>query len=375
MKRFFLDARTATPHFPGIGRYVRNLAAALIPLLAEDQRLTLLWDPSTPGGWDPKGLASDRVQRLPAPVSPFGLAQQWQIPRILRQLPASAQDSIYHSPYYLMPYRTGLPTVLTFYDLISLRYPEYVSPQARLFFRLATQMALWPAQRVVAISQSARRDLLHYFSIPADRVEVTPLAPDPRFQPQSQAEIARIREQYNLPSLFLLYLGINKPHKNLLTLLEAYAPLATPNFPLVIAGAWDSRYPQSKERVTALGLEKSVHFLGQVDDADLPGLYAAAALFVFPSRYEGFGLPVLEAMACATPVLCSNSSSLPEIVEDAALTFDPGDRVAMQAVLDRAMQDSALRAQLSQWGVARAQTFSWAATAAQTLDVYHSLRR
>ncbi len=168
MTHIFLDARTATPHFPGIGRYVRNLAAAMAPLLADDERLTLLWDPSTPGAWDPTPLADGRVGVVSAPVSPFGLAQQVRIPKLLNaqctmhnaqwggshaisqspNLPIS-QSKIYHSPYYLMPYTVPMlarmPGVLTFYDLIPVRFPDLVSAQARLLFRFA--MRLGVAQR------------------------------------------------------------------------------------------------------------------------------------------------------------------------------------------------------------------------------------
>ncbi len=397
MTHIFLDARTATPHFPGIGRYVRNLAAALVPLLAKDEHLTLLWDPSTPGAWNPAALADERVAVVPAPVSSFGVAQQWQIPKLLnaqwgegrgargeslsttQSKIQNPKSKIYHSPYYLMPYivpmLARMPVVLTFYDLIPVRFPELVSAQARLLFRVATRLALGSARHIIAISESARRDLLSDFRVVPERVTAIPLAPDPRFRPQSQAEVRRVREKYNLPDSFLLYLGINKPHKNLVRLIDAYAdlPLAIRHSPLAIAGAWDERYPESKERAAALALGESVRFLGRIDDADLPALYAAATLFVFPSRYEGFGLPVLEAMACATPVVCSNASSLPEAAGDAALLFDPDDTAAITAALAQGLGDSELRAELAERGLAQAARFTWAGNASATLGVYRKI--
>ena len=408
MSHFFLDARTATPHFPGIGRYVRNLATALVPLLAGDEHLTLLWDPSTPGAWNPAGLAGDRVTVLPAPVSPFGLAQQWRIPKMinaqwgggrrargesqplshsptlpLSQSPLSQspipnpQSPIFHSPYYLMPYTVPrlarMPVVLTFYDLIPLRFPELVSAQARLLFRIAMRLALRSARHIIAISEAARRDLIADFGVDPARVTAIPLAPDPRFRPQSQAEIRRVRDKYGLPDSFLLYLGINKPHKNLVRLMDAYAqlpPFATRNSPLLIAGAWDDRYPESKQRASALDLGDRVRFLGRVDDGDLPGLYAAATLFVFPSRYEGFGLPVVEAMACGTPVACSNASSQPEAAGDAALLFDPDDTAAITAALERGLADGDQRRDLSARGLVQSARFTWGRNASATLGVY-----
>ncbi len=400
MIHIFLDARTATPHFPGIGRYVRNLAAAMVPLLADDERLTLLWDPSTPGAWDPTPLADERVSVVPAPVSPFGLAQQVWIPKLLNaqwtmhnaqwggarpisqspNLPIpNPQSPIYHSPYYLMPYTVPLmarmPGVLTFYDLIPVRFPDLVSAQARLLFRFAMRLALRSVRQIIAISESARQDLMTDFGVDPARITAIPLAPDPRFRPQSQAEVRRVRDKYGLPDNFLLYLGINKPHKNLLRLIDAYAnlPFAIRHSPLVIAGAWDDRYPESKHRVEALDLGDVVRFLGRIDDADLPGLYAAATLFVFPSRYEGWGLPVVEAMACGTPVACSDASSLPEAAGEAALLFDPDDTAAITAALERGLSDSGLRADLAERGLAQAARFTWAGNASATLDIYRTV--
>ncbi len=213
------------------------------------------------------------------------------------------------------------------------------------------------------------------FGVDPARITAIPLAPDPRFRPQSQAEVRRVRDKYGLPDNFLLYLGINKPHKNLVRLIDAYAnlPFAIRHSPFIIAGAWDDRYPESKQRVEALDLGESVRFLGRIDDADLPGLYAAATLFVFPSRYEGWGLPVVEAMACGTPVACSNASSLPEAAGEAALLFDPDDTAAITAALERGLSDAGLRADLAEWGLAQAARFTWAGNASATLDVYRKI--
>ena len=214
------------------------------------------------------------------------------IPALLRNLRQGHQPLIYHSPYYLMPYWPGVPTVLTFYDLIPLRFPGYVSLRARLLFRYSMKLALRTANYVLAISEASRRDLLATFSFPADRVTTTPLAADSRFSPQPAANRHSVCDSYSLPESFLLYVGINKPHKNLVGLIEAYARLNR-NAPLVIAGAWDDRYPEPKRLAEKLNLGDRVRFLGPIDDADLPALYSAATAFVFPSRYEGFGLPVL----------------------------------------------------------------------------------
>lgn len=348
--RFTLDGRSATPHFPGIGRYVRSLAAALPPLLTPDEQLHLLTSENTA-------------------VSPFSLSQQWHIPPLLRS------SALYHSPYYLMPYRPGVPTVLTVYDLIPQHFPELVSARARLLFRLTTRLALAAADHVIAISEATRQDVLAAYPIRPERITAVPLAADPHFQPQPPATIAALRQKLNLPDNYALYLGINKPHKNLVRLVQAWQTVhaAHPNAVLVIAGAWDPRYPQVRETVTRLGLDTAVHFLGPVDDTDLPALYSGADLFIFPSLYEGFGLPIVEAMACGTAVACSNQSSLPEVGGDAAVYFNPTQVSNMADTIIQLLQDDAQRRQRQQMGLAQASRFTWEKTAVATLAIYRQM--
>jgi alpha-1,3-rhamnosyl/mannosyltransferase len=294
------------------------------------------------------------------------------MPRLLRSLGAV---DLYHSTYYLMPYSLRLPTVLTFYDLIPLQHPETVSRRARLLFQLTMSMALSTAGGVVCISEAARRDLLARFKLPPERVVTTPLAADPAFRPQRPEEIARVRAAYRLPEEMVLFVGINKPHKNLLRLVEAFGRLLAQggSASLVLAGPWDERYPEARAAVEALGAGDRVRLLGPVADADLPALYAAATVFVLPSQYEGFGLPVLEAMACGVPVICSQAAGLLEVAGDAALTFPAGDEAALAAALHSLSQNSAQADHLRERGLARAAIFSWTQAAAQTLAVYDSL--
>ncbi|GIK75402.1 MAG: glycosyl transferase family 1 [Chloroflexota bacterium] len=368
---YILDVRTATSHFPGIGRYVASLVRALAEQLHPEERLMLLGYPAQAGQFSVDPHAG--IVLLPCEATPFTLQQQWRIPSLLRRQVRTETASLYHSPYYLMPYRPGLPAVLTFYDLIPLRFPSYVSRRARLLFRFAVQMALRTARHVIAISEASRRDLLTKFSISPEQVTAIPLAPDLRFRPQTKADIERLRACYSLPESFLLYVGSNKPHKNLVHLVDACATLPASAPPLLIAGPWDPRYPEAIQRVQALGLEERVRFLGVVDDADLPMLYSAALAFVFPSHYEGFGLPVLEAMACGAPVACSNVSSLPEVVGEAALLFDPTDRQALVDAMGRLIEDAALRQTLRERGLSRASSFSWQRNAFDTLSIYRRL--
>ena len=369
MTTYVLDARTATEHFPGIGRYVMNLAREMASALQRGGQLFLLCHPSSPSRASLEETAGGAIQLLHVPCSCFSLQQQWAIPHILRRVGAD----LYHSTYYLMPYFPGIPTVLTVYDLIPLLFPQSVSLQARLFFRWATALALRASTHVLAISETTRRDLISVFHVPPQRVTAIPLAADPHFYPQPLPEIQRVRVQYALPERYVLYVGINKPHKNLVRLVEAWAQLQPQPLPLVIAGAWDLRYPEPRQRAQSLGLEQKVIWLGPVPEAALPALYSGATVFVFPSLYEGFGLPVLEAMACGAPVVCSNTSSLLEIGERAVCFFDPTQVEDICTALRQVLADPALRADLRERGLARAAQFSWQTTAQQTLALYSRL--
>jgi alpha-1,3-rhamnosyl/mannosyltransferase len=312
-----------------------------------------------------------RVEVQEAAISPFSLRQQWAVPRLLRQLGAQ----VYHSPYYLMPYRPGVPAVLTVYDLIPLLLPQYVSAQARLLFRWTMALALHAAARVLAISEATRRDLLSAYHLAPDKVTTVPLAADPCFHPQPASHVDAMRRQFSLPERYVLYLGINKPHKNLVRLVEAWAQLQPLPLPLVIAGAWDPRYPQPRQRAQALGLKRVILWLGPVPDASLPALYSGATVFVFPSLYEGFGLPVLEAMACGAPIICSNTSSLSEVTQGAALSVDPLNVSALTEALQRVLLDAELRHMMQQRGLAQAGRFSWLQTAEGTLAQYRAVTR
>lgn len=367
MKHYVLDARTATPHFPGIGRYASNVARALIPQLADDERLTVLAAPEPVLELPPHPRVAVRV----TPISPFSLRQQWAIPRLLRQLEAD----LYHSAYYLMPYAPGKPTLLTVYDLIPLLFPERASWRARLLFRAATGLALRAAQRYIAISQASRQDFLTHFQLDPAHITAAPLAADPVFRPQDAAAIAEFRRQHALPEQYVLYLGSNKPHKNLERLIEAWGQIEgeLPEYTLVVAGAWLPQHPEPRQRAEALKLEARVRWLGPAQGKYLPALYSAATVFVFPSLYEGFGLPPLEALACGAPVACSATSSMPEVLGDAAIFFNPTEVDAIAAALRRLLQDAALRQDLRQRALERAAQFTWEATARQTLAVYRQM--
>jgi alpha-1,3-rhamnosyl/mannosyltransferase len=265
-----------------------------------------------------------------------------------------------------MPYRPGTRTVVTLYDLMPLRYPHYFSTSQRLIFNLTIRLAVRAARRVIAISQATANDLVQLLRVPLNKIDVIPLAADPAFQPPPASEVARVREKYKLPVSYVLSVGINKPHKNLGTLVEAWQQAKGEAGALVIAGAWDARYPIAQSGAATEGMV----FIPNIPEGDLAALYAGAQVFVMPSLYEGFGLPILEAMACGAPVIAANTSSLPEVAGNAALFFDPKDANVLAEQILKVVRSSLLEEELRAKSLARAAQFSWAQTARATLRVY-----
>lgn len=366
--RIAIDGRAIQDHFPGIGRYTYNLAQALVALAPEEEWL-LLFDPGAAAArLSPAALRGPAsLQLVPVRAGIFALHAQWQIPALLRRLRAE----VYHAPYYIMPYLPGRPAVVTVYDLIPLRYAGYFTPVQRLLFGVTMRLALHAARRVITLSAITATDLRLRLGVPEDKLAIIPAAAGPSFEPRPGAEIAELCARLRLPTAYVLYVASNKPHKNLSRLVQAWAQVKT-DLPLVIAGHWDPRYPEAKRVAETLGLGARLRWLGPVAEADLGRLYSGATLFVFPSEYEGFGLPVLEAMACGAPVLCARTGSLAEVAGDAAVRFDPLDVAGMAAALQRLLDRPDLRLALRAQSLARAAQFTWEQAARETLAVYRS---
>ncbi|MGH2521885.1 MAG: glycosyltransferase family 4 protein [Anaerolineales bacterium] len=353
-----LDARTVNNHYPGIGRYTFELARALTGLT----NLTLLVNPlQVSQEFDVWSL---RARRIAVPYPPRSLPQQWVVPARLRR----AQVDVYHSPYYLMPYAPGLPAVVTAHDLIPL-YIGDLSSAHKAMLVAAHRLAFHAARKIIAVSEWTRADFIEKFHLPPDKVVAIPHGVAPEFRPPAPEALAGFRRQWELPRDYLLTVGINKPHKNLPRLIQAYAALPAGAPPLVVAGPEDARYPEV--RAAASGLGRRVMFIGRVAEAQLPLLYAGATLFVQPSLMEGFGLPVVEAMACGTPVACADAPGLTEAAGGAARLFNPHEIESIVHALVNALGDSALRAGLRARGLRRARELTWTRTAEATLKVYH----
>lgn len=359
--RIAFDGRFLTAHYPGIGRYAFNLLRAL-PRVAPEAELTALV-----GEEDPRfpfsALAGPERLRVSAPVR--SVREQLVLPRALRR----AGAGVFHAPYFVTAYRPPCPLVVTVHDAIGAGARRYLpSPFARLAFRLGTHLALRAARAVITVSEASRRELVRGFGAPAAKLTVIHEAAAPELRPATEQAKADLRRRWNLPERYALFVGTAKPHKNLEGLIRAWSDLGGEACSLVVAGRRDPRFPGPERTARSLGVD--VRFLGEVPEEDLAALYSAADLVAVPSFCEGFGLPLIEAMACGTPVACSGVSSLPEVAGDAAAFFDPASAASIAGTVARLLREPEHRRDLVGKGLARAKTFSWETAADRTFEVY-----
>ncbi|MGN6757024.1 MAG: glycosyltransferase family 4 protein [Thermomicrobiales bacterium] len=278
---------------------------------------------------------------------------------------------LWHGPVNVLPLALPCPGVVTIHDLAFLAYAGAHGAGRRGYLSALTALSARRAARIIAVSSFTRDEIVRRLGVSPAKVTVVPNAADSAFQPLPADEVRRFRAAQRLPDQMILAVGTLEPRKNLTGLLDAFARLAPrTDAELVIAGGKGWLYDPVFARVEALGLAGRVRFTDYIPDADLPLWYNAAEAFVYPSLYEGFGLPPLEALACGTPTVTSDQSSLPEVVGDAALVVDMRDPEALAAALARLLAEPALRAELRQRGPRRAAGFSWARTAAATRAVY-----
>jgi glycosyltransferase involved in cell wall biosynthesis len=363
------DLSAAAHERAGLGRYAARLAEALLPL--EPGLTAFINDP--------------RKSKLAPPLS--GLPTHTaHLPRKWWRLRAAAGYfggpgleavfpgvTLFHATEHLLPRLARARSVFTLHDTAYLLFPQYHLLQNRLYLTLMMPRFIARADAVICVSEATRRDAERFYQVPAEKLHVISEGVEARFQPiTDSAALAAVRARYRLPERFILCVGTLEPRKNLPTLLDAYAALRArhPGVGLVLAGGKGWLYQSIFDRLRALGLEDVVQLPGYIPEADLPALINCAEVFAYPSVFEGFGLPPLEAMACGVPVACSNASSLPEVTGAAALSLPPGDVAAWVTALDRLLSEAALRADLRTRGLARARNFTWAAAAARTQAVY-----
>jgi glycosyltransferase involved in cell wall biosynthesis len=366
--RIAFDGTTLTPGRTGVGYYTEHLLQHLArEVEATGDEIVVV-----------SNKPIDTQQPLPPHVRVhdghrFPVRIGWMQVRARRALDAVRPD-VAHFTNGMMPVGSPVSTIVTVHDMSLRLYPQCHPLRRLLLNRPLMHVAIRQATSIVTVSESARRDLLRLHGIAADRVSVVHEAASPAFHPiTDQSTLDRVRVRYRLPARFVLYVGTIEPRKNLSRLVEAFARARRRGIPhhLVCVGpyGWSSR--DLTGRIERLGMTDAVHFTGYAPFDDLPAIYNLGELFVFPSMYEGFGLPVVEAMASGTPVITSNTSSLGEIAGDAACTVDPTSIDAIADALVGVATDDAWRRELSARGLRRAAAFSWTQTAKEMLAVYH----
>jgi glycosyltransferase involved in cell wall biosynthesis len=363
--RIAIDARKLRDF--GIGTYVRNLLRHLSRLDRTTEYVVLCRAVDR----ELVGEFGDNFRPIPETSPGYSIREQITVPRDLRR----ERVDLFHAPHYVLPPLTPCKAVVTIHDCIHLRFPQYLPN--RLGYAYA-RGSLWVAthrsNRIMTVSEASKRDILEYFHVPSQKIDVIYNGIDERFlEPPAEDDVLRVRERYQLDDPFVLYAGNVKPHKNLERLIEAFQLFRRGEFEhvkLVIIGDEIAKYAALRHAVHRYKLHKHVRLFGFVPHRTLAILYRLAAVFVFPSLYEGFGLPPLEAMASGTPVITSNVSSLPEVVGDAAVLIDPLKPEEIAAAMHRVLTDSQLRQDLRERGLERARHFSWERSIKRVREIY-----
>lgn len=349
----------------GVSRYIASLAEHLPTALGSGDDLVVVGHPE-----DDDGPASpiERFRQHPAGRIAW---EQTVLPLMARR----GQWDVLHSPVNVAPVLLRARSVVTVHDLAFVTAPGTMSVARRHYLTTLTAHSVRHADRVIAVSESTRRDLETWFGVPPDRVSVTPLAAEPRFRPPNPEALAAFRSRDRIVQPYILSVGTREPRKNIASLVRAFARLADEiphDLALVGPSGWMGGELDQALAELPTRIRDRIRLTGFVDDDDLPFWYGGADVFAYPAHYEGFGLPVLEAMACGVPVVTSDISSLPEVAGDAALLIDPDDEADLATALLEVMTDPGLAAALRDRGRRRAAEFSWQTTARMTVDVYRT---
>ncbi|MCP4542499.1 MAG: glycosyltransferase family 4 protein [Chloroflexi bacterium] len=367
--RIGIDARITHYTRGGISNYVLRLLKALAALDADTDYRVLHsrkdHGPPIPGpNFHPVACWTPSHNRL----------ERWALGVEMARLGLD----LLHTTDFIPPAFGYRKSVITVHDLTFFHYPQFLTAESRRYYNQQIGWAVRRTEHILADSYTTKSDLISMLDVPPEKITVVHLAADAAFRPLDEAQVTQVIEHYDLEPGYLLCVGTLEPRKNLPGLLQAYHLLLDTNVttaPLVLVGGKGWLYDEIFEQVEELHLVDRVHFLQNVTDADLPAMYNGAGLLTTPSFYEGFGLPALEAMACGTPVVVANRSSLPEVVGDAGLLVDPDDVDDIAQALARVLTDEPLQAQMRGLGLAQAARFTWERAARETLAVYHKVLR
>lgn len=366
--RIGYDITSLTERLSGVGTYTLQLLTHMAELEPQHEYLLLTHHaaryadlPATKAFYDVRRPFPNRM-----------LWMQCVLPMTLR----SVQPDLCHYTNFIGPLLNPCPYLVTIHDMTLSLLPQYHPLRKQILIRPLIPLVARRASRIITVTENARDDIMRLLHVPPERIVVIPEAAAPQYKPASLAEQQRVRAAYGLQQPYLLYIGTLEPRKNLVRLIRAWHELRRrrriPHL-LVIVGAQGWQYDPIYREVQALSCAADVRFTGYAPAHDLPALYSAADAFAFPSLYEGFGLPVIEAMACGTPTLISNTPALAEVAGDAALLVDPRNIASISQGLERLLNDDALRTLMRERGLKQAGAFSWRRTALQTLAAYQAV--
>lgn len=360
--RIAIDARLVSYAVGGISQYTIRLIWALAGLFTNEEILVLESQKAGSGSPWP-----DKVRRVKMITPPHNRFEQITLPMELLRIPTD----LLHSPDFIPPFRYRPRSVITIHDLAFLRFPHLLTAESARYYGQVDE-AVKRADQIIAVSHSTKQDILNLLDVDPEKITVVYSAAAPECRPLTEIEKQDRRRQRGFPERFILFVGTLEPRKNLPTLLEAFPRIWREHrIPLVVVGGKGWLYERVFMTLDRLRLtEKQVHMVGAVSSQQLADYYGCATCLVMPSLYEGFGLPALEAMACGTPVVVSNVSSLPEIVGDSGLQVNPEDVDGLAETLIRLLADEKLSRRLGEMAIRRAATFSWERTARETLAVY-----
>jgi glycosyltransferase involved in cell wall biosynthesis len=363
--RIGIDARKL--HDFGIGTYIRNLVRQLARLDQTTEYVLF----GRPEDTEFLGSLGANFRAVALTAGNYSIGEQFRIPLAIKR----EGVTLFHAPHYVLPPLVPCRSVVTIHDCIHLMFPQYLPNRLALSYaRTSMAIATRRATRIMTVSETSKRDIVKFFGTNPDKIKVIYNAYDKRFGLEPKVEdVVRVRERYQLQDKFVLYVGNVKPHKNLERLLEAFHLLrqrGLGHVKLVLIGDDISKYASLRRAVHRYQLHQYVRFLGYVSEDTLAAMYRLATVFVFPSLYEGFGLPPLEAMASGTPVVTSNLSSLPEVAGEGAVLVDPYSPQAIADGLYRVLTDEPFAQQLRRRGLARAGQFSWETSARRVREVY-----
>jgi len=375
-KRIGLNGLFLDYPYSGTWTYTRNLTRALLSL-AEGFEFTLYVRRGEP--------SDDLTKTAVRPLWPFsrtGSHSSW-LERLDKvgwetvALPLSSRhDDLLHNLYFTAPPYPSGSMVVTVHDVISLDQRHRHSQAAGLYARLMSR-AIRRAHAVIAVSNHSKWEIANRLGYPERKIHVVHEAPDPSMAPVEQVGLESVRRRYGLPERYFLYLGGTERRKNIEVLIRSWSMGPPPASGLVIVGRFrgsaDPLYPDIPGQASCLAHSDTIHFVSSADQADLAALYSGALAFCYPSTYEGFGLPPVEAMACGAPVLAANATSLPEVLGPNAQLLDPNDAAAWNRAMHRMADDPAWRTEVSRQGLQRAREFSWAKTARETIAVYQTV--